>query len=278
MRRSIPQSIFALLAAPVLFFAQSASAAPSADACGNIALVATGSCHLDVTGGCSAKCEPLTFQAACDGKCNVAIDATCTASCNTQCQTDCTVDPGSFDCEGKCETDCGGSCMSRCSASGDQANCSAYCQESCKSTCQGQCKVVPPSADCNAKCNGCCGGSCTVDANFDCSLKCTADLKGGCTADCTAPDGALFCTDQNGRDQYVHVTNLADCEAYIASNFNVKVEASATATCNANGCQGVGTAGVGCSTQPIGSAPLDVGAIATMAMGLGLIVSRRRRS
>jgi hypothetical protein len=278
MRRSIPQSIFALLAAPVLFFATSASAAPSADACGNIALVATGSCHLDVTGGCSAKCEPLTFQAACDGKCDVAIDATCTASCNTSCQADCTVDPGSFDCEGKCETDCGGSCMSRCSANSDQATCATYCQESCKSTCQGQCKVVPPSADCNAKCNGCCGGSCTVDANFDCSLKCTADLKGGCTADCTAPDGALFCTDQNGRDQYVHVTNLADCEAYIASNFNVKVEASASGTCDVNGCTGVGTAGVGCSTQPVGSAPLDVGAIATMAMGLGFIVSRRRRS
>src|SRR3954462_10687543 len=68
MRRSFPQSIFAVLAAPVLFFAASASAAPSADSCGNIALVATGECHLEVTGGCEAKCTPLTLQAACDGQ------------------------------------------------------------------------------------------------------------------------------------------------------------------------------------------------------------------
>ena len=278
MRRSIPQSIFALLAAPVLFLATSASAAPSADSCGNIALVATGECHLDVTGGCSAKCEPISFQAACDGKCDVAIDATCTASCGGTCQADCAAKAGSFDCEGSCETDCGASCAGNCSADSDQATCTGYCKESCKSTCQGRCKAVPPSADCTAQCNGCCGGSCNVQANFDCSYKCTADLKGGCTADCTAPDGALFCTDQNGQEQYVHVTNLTDCEAYLLSNFSVKVQASASATCDTNGCTGIGTAGIGCSTRPVGSAPLDVGAIAAMAVGLGLIVSRRRRS
>ena len=42
--------------------------------------------------------------------------------------------------------------------------------------------------------------------------------------------------------------------------------------------QGVGTAGIGCSTRPVGSAPLDVAAIATMVIGLGFVVSRRRRS
>jgi hypothetical protein len=278
MRRSIPQSIFALLAAPVLMFATSASAAPSADSCGNIALVATGDCHLDVTGGCDAKCEPLSFQAACDGKCDVAIDATCDVDCKGSCNADCTVDPGSIDCSARCEADCGASCDGSCSAQSDKASCTGYCQESCKGTCQGQCKVVAPTAECTAKCDASCQGSCSAKANFDCSFKCTADIQGGCKADCTAPDGALFCTDQNGRDQYVHVTNLADCEAYLLSSFNVKVQASASGSCDANGCTGTGTAGIGCSTVPVGSAPFDVGAIATMAMGLGLVISRRRRS
>jgi hypothetical protein len=277
MRRSIPQLILGVLAAPVLFFATSASAAPSADSCGNIALVATGDCHLDVTGGCTAKCEPIQFQAACDGKCDVAIDASCTASCNGTCEAQCTVDPAKFSCQGSCEADCGGSCMSRCQADSDQATCSAYCKESCQGSCQGRCQAVPPKADCMAQCNMCCTGSCDVKANFDCSYKCTADIKGGCETDCTAPDGALFCTDQNGREQYVHVTNLDDCTAYLLSQFNVKVTASATATCGIDGCVGEANAGVGCSTQPIGSAPLNVGAIATMVVGLGFIASRRRR-
>jgi hypothetical protein len=125
----------------------------------------------------------------------------------------------------------------------------------------------------------CCEGSCSAQANFDCSYTCTADLKGGCEADCKAPEGALFCKDQNGKEQYVHVTNLDDCTAYLLSQFQVKVDVSATAsgTCDANGCQGVGTAGIGCSTQPVGSTPFDVGALATTVMGLGFVVSRRRR-
>ena len=277
MRRSIPQSIFALLAAPVLMFATSASAAPSADSCGNIALVATGDCHLDVTGGCAAKCEPLSLEAACDGKCDVAVDASCTGTCSATCEADCNVQAGSFDCQGSCESDCGASCDGNCSAAADKASCTGYCTESCKTTCQGQCKAVPPKADCKAQCQGCCGGSCTASANFDCSYKCTTDIKGGCTADCSAPNGALFCTDQNGREQYVHVSNLEDCVAYLESNFaiDIKFTASGNVSCSNGTCTGVGTASV-CSTGAPGSAPFDVGAVATMAVGLGFAVSRRR--
>jgi hypothetical protein len=277
MRRSIPQLILGVLAAPVLLFATNASAAPSADACGNIALVATGECHVEVSGGCTAKCEPLSFQAACDGKCDIAIAATCNTSCTGSCQAQCALQPATFDCQGSCEVDCGGSCDANCSAETDKASCTAYCKQSCRGTCQGRCTTVPPKADCTANCTMCCEGSCSAQANFDCSYTCSADIKGGCEADCSAPEGALFCTDQNGREQYVRVTNLDDCTAYLLSQFSVTVDASATATCNANGCEGVATAGVGCSTQPVGSAPLDVGAIATAVMGLGFIVSRRRR-
>lgn len=277
MRRSIPQLILGLLAAPVLLFATSASAAPSADSCGNIALVATGSCRVDVSGGCAAKCEPIQLQAACDGKCDIGVDVSCTASCTGSCEAECNAQPAQFNCEGSCEIDCGGDCDTRCQADGDSANCAAYCKASCKSNCQGRCKAVPPKADCMAQCNMCCEGSCTAKANFDCSYKCTADIKGGCTADCSAPAGALFCTDQNGREQYVAVTNLDDCAAYLASQFNVKVEYSASGICDVNGCEGTANAGASCSTQPLGSAPLNVGAIATMAIGLGFVVSRRRR-
>lgn len=277
MLRSFPQLILGVLAAPVLFFATNASAAPSAEACGNIALVATGDCRIEVSGGCAAKCEPLSFQAACDGSCDISLDATCSTSCTGTCEADCNLQPAQFSCQGSCETDCGGSCEANCKADGNKATCTAYCQESCKSTCQGRCNTVPPKADCKAQCNMCCEGSCTAQAKFDCSYKCTADFKGGCEADCAAPEGALFCTDQNGRDQYVHVTNLDDCTAYLLSRFEVKVDARATGTCNANGCEGLASAGVGCSTQPIGSTPFDVGAIAASVMGLGLIISRRRR-
>lgn len=279
MRRSIPQSIFALLAAPVLFLATSASAAPSADSCGNIALVATGDCHLDVSGGCDAKCEPLQLEAACDGKCDISVDATCSTSCTGQCEADCNLQPGSFDCQGSCETDCSASCDGNCSADADKATCTGYCQESCKSTCQSRCTTVAPKADCKAKCSMCCEGSCTAKANFDCSYKCTADIKGGCTADCKAPEGALFCTDQNGREQYVHVNNLEDCVAYLEANFSIDIKftASGNVQCSGGTCTSDGTASLGCSTAPVGSSPLDVGAIATMAVGLGLVVSRRRR-
>ena len=279
MRRSIPQLILGVLAAPVLLFATSASAAPSADACGNIALVATGDCHLEVSGGCTAKCEPLSFQAACDGKCDIAIDATCDATCSGSCEAQCALQPATFDCQGSCEVDCGGSCDANCKADSDQASCKAYCQQSCKGTCQGRCTTVPPMADCKTNCNMCCEGSCSAQANFDCSYSCTADLKGGCDADCSAPEGALFCKDQNGREQYVHVTSLEDCVAYLEANFSIDINftASGNVECKNGQCTAGGEAGVGCSTQPVGSTPLDVGAIATAVMGLGFVVSRRRR-
>jgi hypothetical protein len=281
MRRSFPQLILGALAAPILFFANSASAAPSADACGNIDLVATGDCHLVATGGCEAKCVPLQVRAACDGQCDASIDVSCAGSCNASCVADCEVQPAQFDCNVSCEADCGASCDGSCSAESDKASCTGYCKESCRGNCDARCGVKPPTADCKGKCQMCCEGSCTAKANFSCSYDCSADIQGGCVADCKVPGGALFCTDERGVDQYVHVGDFDDCIAYLQSQFSIKIDITAhaegSATCDANGCEGVGSAGIGCSTQPVGSAPLDVGAIATMAVGLGFVASRRRR-
>lgn len=278
MRRSLSTLFFGVLAAPLLLIAGNAMAAPDRSSCGNIDLLATGDCHLDVTGGCTAKCEPLSFEAACNGNCDISVDVSCSGSCNTQCVADCELQPAQFDCTASCRSDCEGSCDGRCSTDADQTTCSSFCKESCQTNCQAQCKAVPPKADCQAQCQGCCTGSCTSQANFDCSYKCTADLKGGCEADCKAPDGALFCKDQNGVDQYVHVGNLDDCVAFLESQYNITIDYQASGTCDNSGCQGTASASVGCAAAPVGSAPFDVGAIAAMAVGVGLIATRRRRA
>src|SRR5262245_45970668 len=95
-------SLLALSASLPLLFAGTSSAATGAEACGNIELLAVGECHFEFSGGCQAKCEPLSFRAACDGECNVAIDASCTADCRASCDASCQADPGSFDCRAEC--------------------------------------------------------------------------------------------------------------------------------------------------------------------------------
>ena len=61
-------------------FAPTTAFAAGPEACGGIELSAIGECHFEFDGGCSAKCEPLRFQAACDGQCNASLDASCTSS------------------------------------------------------------------------------------------------------------------------------------------------------------------------------------------------------
>jgi hypothetical protein len=263
----------AVLAAPLLFIASTASAAADRAACGNIELVAAGECHLDVTGGCATRCTPLNFTAACEGQCNVTIDASCSASCSTACEAKCNVKPATFDCAASCELDCGASCMGSCSAQSNKADCSTYCQGRCKNDCSAQCKVVPPSADCKAQCKGSCSGSCQAQASADCNYKCSSMLTGGCQTDCTEPKGALFCD-----GQYIQATNLDDCVAYLESQFKLNIDYEASGHCdNVNGCEGSASASVGCTAAPTGSAPFDVAAIAAMAVGVGFAASRRRR-
>ena len=272
MQRFIAKLFAASLAAPLLFAVSTASAAADRASCGNINLLAAGECHLEVSGGCTAKCEPINFTAACEGQCNVTIDASCTASCGATCNADCTANPAMFDCQARCETDCGGSCMANCSAAANMSDCAGYCQGRCTNDCKAQCNVVPPSASCDAQCKGCCSGSCQAKADFNCNYDCSTKLTGGCQTDCQAPNGALFCD-----GQYVHVSNLDDCVAYLESQFNLTIDYQASGHCDATGCEGEASAGVSCSAAPIGSASRDVGAIAALVVGAGFVASRRRR-
>ena len=250
----------AALAAPLALFAAPAAAAADKAACGNIELVGSGECHFEWSGGCKANCEPLNLTAACDGQCNATIQASCNASCSGTCQADCQVDPGSFSCSGHCAASCGASCEARCQGAGDKAACASYCQADCKHGCDVKCDAVAPTASCDAKCQGSCGGSCDAQANFDCSYACTATMKGGCEVACEQPNGALFCG-----GQYVHVEDFWGCIAYLESQLQLNISVT-------------GNIGISCATAPTRRAPWDVGGATVAALGLGLVLARRRRS
>jgi hypothetical protein len=272
MQRPMSQMFAALLAAPLLLAASAASAAPNADACGNIALAAGGKCEFKVEGGCVTQCQPITVVAACDGKCGGTVDVSCSASCTGGCEAECTAKPATFNCQGSCEADCSASCDGSCSAKSDKASCSAYCKASCTNNCDVKCTATPPSAACKARCQARCDGSCSAKAEFECSYACSVDYTGGCKTDCTKPDGALFCD-----GQYVHVNNIDDCIAYLKSTLNFQVDYNASGHCDASGCVGEADASIGCSAAPGRSAPVDVGAISAIVVGLGFAASRRRR-
>lgn len=231
--------------------------ATDSDPCGGIELSAIGECHFEFDGGCEAKCEPLSFVAACDGQCDLSIEASCDASCSGQCVADCEADPGRFDCRASCTADCQANAEARC---GTDSECVAYFQAECSASCEAECDVVAPSASCEAQCQGCCTGSCDVDANFDCQLECTAELKGGCEVDCRQPEGALFCD-----GQYIAVQDLPACLAYLYENFEINLEAEASAEATL--------------TCAVGSSPAftDGSALYGMLAGLGLAFARRRR-
>ena len=269
--RSFPQLILGLFAAPLLLIASTASAAPGKEACANLELVGSGKCALEVSGGCTAKCTPVSFDLACDGQCSVNAEVSCTAQCSVDCNAGCTVDPGTFDCTAECGASCTGDCEASCGGSSDRDHCRATCKGRCDTSCGAKCSGTPPSATCKAKCDASCSGSCDVKAQVDCHVSCEADLKGGCEAQCSEPKGALFCD-----GQYVDAANIDDCIAYLAT-ININVSATGSAECTDGNCTAEGEASIGCSTQPVGSAPLDVGAVATLAVGLGFVVSRRRR-
>jgi len=267
MRRSMSRLFLGLYAAPILLASSVASAAPDAAACNNVQLVASGSCDFEVSGGCKAKCTPLNLVAACDGKCNVAADVSCTNDCGVDCKGACDVNPGSFDCKGDCTQRCDASCTSSCTDSG----CITDCQASCANRCDVQCSATPPSAMCDVQCKASCDASCQVKTNVDCHVKCSADLQGGCTAACDTPKGALFCD-----GQYVDVPgSVDDCINYLEGR-GLKVSVSGSCDVTSGTCM----ASIGCSAANAVGSSTDrwgAGAIAGLMMGLGLVVSRRRR-
>lgn len=261
MQRFSSRLLIGLVAAPLMLVSSAAWA--GLGACGNFEAVASGSCDFEVSGGCEAQCVPLNFVAACDGQCNASATADCTGGCEASCEADCDANPGSFECEGECSSTCQASCSGSCDGS---SSCQAQCSASCDNRCAVQCKATPPSATCKAKCQASCDASCKVQANVDCSVDCSASLEGGCKVDCSEPEGALFC---NG--QYVDVGDNVDSCLDALQNIGFGYSVSCTGTeCSAS---------IGCAAAPAGSMDTrtGVGALTGLMVGLGMLVSRRRR-
>jgi hypothetical protein len=238
----------------------SSAALAGGDPCGNLGALASGDCVYEVSGGCEADCTPINFVAACDGQCTAGVDVSCSGGCEMECQGGC--DPGHIDCVASCHTSCYAGCDSSCVGAG----CVTDCQADCDNRCKIGCDVTLPS--CDVSCKAACDASCTVQANVDCHYGCTTNIQGGCTTACQTPKGALFC---NG--QYVDLSSDAtSCLNYLESQ-----GISFSGSCNANGCSGT----LGCSAAPtlgVVDEKLGVGAIAGLMMGLGLLISRRRRA
>jgi hypothetical protein len=272
-----------------VFFAMPSVAYAGIDACGDIDVRASATCKVETSGGCTAQCTPLSFEASCaakldvqcKGQCNASATVDCQGSCKADCSGKCSADPGSLDCSANCQASCEGDCSGKCSSSGNQSECEASCKGSCSSSCSAQCTGTPPSATCDAKCDASCKGSCSAEANVDCQISCQskgyasckADLQGGCTAKCSQPSGALFCD-----GQYVDTgDNLQKCIDALNAILNVKVSASGSAECSGNECSAQGKASASCNAAPSEAPTANTWLLA----GLGAIVSvvvRRRKS
>ncbi len=253
--------------------------------CGNIDLSGNAQCTLDTSGGCTAKCTPLSFEASCaaelettcSGQCTATIDAMCSASCNTTCAASCMANPGNFTCQGSCEADCDGSCQAECSSNANQSQCAASCKATCGAHCSASCTGTPPSATCSAKCEGSCSGSCTAKANLDCNVQCKskgyasceANLQGGCNVACTQPKGALFCD-----GQWVNTTNVDQCVSDLEAVLHIKVTASANGSCSGNQCTGQAQAAATCGVGAPGGPALPGG---MLVVGLGIVAAAAAR-
>jgi hypothetical protein len=253
------------------------------ESCGNIEVSAEATCTAEVSGGCTAKCTPVNFElsceAKCDGTCSASISGECTASCQADCSAQCEVDPGSFDCQGYCEADCSASCAGHCEADANSAECQGRCEASCGGECKASCNVDPPEANCEAQCQASCSGTCEFEANAECNIECNgscvAELTGGCQAQCEKPEGAVFCD-----GEYVDAgNNAAECFDAIEAALDIEGYAHGDASCEGGTCTAEGEAGCSCGGASIANAPpfsRSVG-LAGLAVGLGLLVARRRK-
>jgi hypothetical protein len=260
------------------------------EACNNIDVRANAQCKIETSGGCTAQCEPVRFEAACagkltascDGECSGSASIECKGSCEGTCKGQCEANPGSFDCQGSCSASCDADCDAQCSgsASGNSASgsCKASCRANCSAKCDAKCTGTPPSATCEGKCQASCEGSCSGQASakcqIDCQAKlegtCKADLEGGCKARCQQPEGALFCD-----GQYVDTgNNMQNCIDALRAALNIQVQGSASAECSGNQCTGEAEGSVSCAASPRGAPVLPQ--LALLAM-VGATIARKTR-
>lgn len=260
--------------------------------CGNLDIAGSAKCTLDTSGGCTAKCTPVSFEASCaaelettcSGQCTATVDASCTGSCSASCDASCMANPGNFSCQGSCEADCDGSCQAECSSNANSSQCAASCKATCGAHCNAKCTGTPPSATCSAKCEASCSGSCSAKANLDCNVKCQsmgfasceAKLQGGCTVACTQPKGALFCD-----GQWINTTNLDQCVSDLEAVLHITVTASSSGSCTGNQCTGQAQAAATCDVGAPGDPALPGGMLAAglaVAAMAGWRRSRKNRA
>ncbi len=245
-------------------------------ACGTFDFSEGLNCKIEVSGGCTAKCTPIQFEAACKGGCTAtATQTNCTNNCGTTCIQQC--NPAKLDCFVGCHGECDAPLKAQCESKGGSTDCQAQATAHCDMHCQDSCKI-PPS-NCQEHCTKCCTGSCDTQLNFDCDVSCMAKVKGGCDVSCQKPEGGIFC---NG--QFVNATDVKACITYLATK-NIKVDVTASGSlnctngdCSANGAVGVKNpiAGSGCSAGSMGGSNAG-GLLPALAVAIGLLAARRRR-
>lgn len=265
----------AFAACALMFTASSALAQTSGEnePCGKFDFSGGFDCKIEVEGGCTAQCTPLSFKAGCTGGCNASASTDCTGSCGTQCLAEC--NPELLDCFAGCHGECDADVQAQCEAKGGSTDCAEQAVAQCDMHCESACEV-PPS-DCQDHCVSCCNGGCTTQVNFDCDFDCFAELKGGCDVQCSKPDGALFC---NG--QYVYASDIKECIAWLLEQgIEVDASASASLSCDGGSCDLASALDSGCTVNDAisgGDLPEAEGLLAMMLLGLGVTVRRRRRS
>ncbi len=292
MQRLIVTSALAAVAFAIPTFL-TAQAHAGLEACGDIHVEASAKCEAYVGAECTAKCTPVSFQAACaaegyaqcKGECNLP-SVNCDASCEGECKGQCTSNPN-FNCTIDCEGRCDGDCTGHCSSAADKAECQAQCKANCKGSCEASCNGAP--VECEGSCHASCEGTCTANTNFECqaqcqaelSVDCEAELQGGCEAKCSRPEGAIFCdgqfVDDNGNAQEC----LDSIKAWLAANASFHAGASGSAQCSGGSCTAEGEAEAGCGlgmvspSAPTGTAYYLAGLAALAGIAVGKL--RRRR-
>lgn len=260
--------------------------------CGNIDIKADAQCKVEVEGGCTAKCTPISVQASCaadlyvgcQGMCNVSAEASCTGSCDlSACKAKCDVTPLAFDCAANCTLRAEGMCDASCSAAADKTRCVASCKATASGECDASCTVVKPEATCSAKCEAACQGECKAKANASCQLtcqtmgsaKCEVTVKGKCEAECKKPEGAIFC---DGR--YVDANNNGQrCIDALKAQLAISVDVSSrgSAACAGNSCNAEGEASASCSASPMQGDKVSLGVLGLLGLALGGTAWRRNR-
>src|SRR5579862_8849565 len=94
MMRASLLTASAALAFGLVVFTPSSAHADVLSSCGNLDFAGNETCSIQTSGGCTAQCTPISFQASCSaqlevgcqGMCTASADVNCTGSCSGSCE------------------------------------------------------------------------------------------------------------------------------------------------------------------------------------------------